>query len=140
MSINHKVSCAQIAQFEVKEANQNVRELICHANEDHKYLLQQLQMIYKRLEADESNEILRNQSNDLLNRLEECNCRKQKLWNESARLLTSNRNGKRQISALYDQVGDFPKNKVVISVDDMTTTHSDLTQSTLEVRPDAVGL
>jgi len=91
------------------------------------------------LEADELDDdrqqFLHNQCADLFNKLNELSSWKTNLRNESQKLLNSNRNGKRQIAALYDQVGDFKKDKVVISVDDMTTTHSDLTQSTLEVGP-----
>jgi len=134
VSINHKVSCAQIAQFEGKEANQNVCDIFCFTNDAHKIMLQELSMVNKMLEEadeldDDSQQILRDQRKDLVHQLKEMSCRKKELFNESDRLLASNRNGKRQIEALYDQVGDFNKDKF-ISVDDMPTTQSELTHST----------
>ena len=50
------MSCAQIAQAELREANQNVRELLLICNEEHKNLLTELKMLGQMIERGEENE------------------------------------------------------------------------------------
>ena len=111
--IRDKVSCAHIAQAEVKEARQNVRELLFICNQDHQNILEEIKLLGKMIEVGTSNDVdtteLRDDMNELYGSLKLLRKRKKDLTEESDRLLMENQCGKRQIHALYEQVGTFEK-------------------------------
>jgi hypothetical protein len=107
VNIRDKVSCAQIAQAEMKEARQNVRELLLICNDDHRNTLQEIDLVGRMIKTGEDcgadTTSLGERMTELFGSLKSIQDRKESLRKESDRLLKSG--SKRQIEALYDQVG-----------------------------------
>jgi hypothetical protein len=114
VNLKDKVSAAQIAHFQAREANQNVRELLHICNEDHKNVLAELGMVTKMIERGEENgndtSSLVDRMNELFESLSEIKERKKKLNKESERLMDET-SAKRQVDALMEQVGNFSNKK-----------------------------
>ena len=119
--LRDKVSCAHIAQAEVKEARQNVRELLFICNQDHQNVLEEIKLLGKMIEVGASNDVdtteLRDDMAELYGSLKSLRKRKRELTEESDRLLRENHSGKRQVHALYEQVGTFQKIMPQTSID-----------------------
>jgi hypothetical protein len=113
VDIKDKVACAQIAQSETREANQNIRELLIACASQHHALLKELGMINQMIADAEGNENLvetyRNWQNDVITKIRDLGTRRMKLEEESDRL--HNQGTKAQVAALYDQIGSFPNKK-----------------------------
>jgi hypothetical protein len=120
VNIRDKVSCAHIAQAEMKEARQNVRELLLICNDDHRNTLQEIDLIGRMIERGEDNGVDTSEFGqrmlELMGALKSIQQRKESLRNESDKLMKEG--SKRQIEALYEQVGSFEKRQKVIDVDE----------------------
>jgi hypothetical protein len=107
VNLRDKVSCAHIAQAEMKEARQNVRELLLICNDDHRNTLQEIDLIGRMIERGEENGVdttaFGERMVELLGMLKTIQQRKESLRQESDKLMREG--SKRQIEALYEQVG-----------------------------------
>jgi hypothetical protein len=89
--LRDKVSCAHIAQAEVKEARQNVRELLFICNQDHQNILREVELLGKMIERGmdnaEDTAKLAEEMRELLSSLKDIRKRKKDLTAKSDRLL-----------------------------------------------------
>jgi hypothetical protein len=131
--VNHhdKVSCAQIAQAQMKESKQHIREFLHICNEDHKKnVLQKLELVTKitsSIERGEENgadtSYFCNRMNELFDSLKNIYSRKASLQAENDQIM-KDANGKRKIEALYEQVGKFVKTNDNVSLPYSEMSHS----------------
>jgi hypothetical protein len=131
VNLRDKVSCAHIAQAEMKEARQNVRELLLICNDDHRNTLQEINLIGRMIERGEENGVdtsaFGDRMNELIETLKSIQHRKESLWKESDKLMKEG--NKRQIEALYEQVGCFEKKRAIDVDDDSVAVESEITSS-----------
>jgi hypothetical protein len=116
VNLRDKVSGAHIAQAEMKEARQNVRELLLICNDDHQNTLQEIDLIGRMIKRGMENGVDTNEfgarMGELMGTLKSIQKRKESLCKENDKLMKEG--NKRQIEALYEQVGSFEKKKSLV--------------------------
>jgi hypothetical protein len=102
----------------MKEARQNVRELLLIWNDDHHNHLQEIDFIGRMIERGEENGVdtssFGERMVELLSTLKSIQSRKEKLRCKSDRLMKEG--SKQQIEALYEQVGGLQNIQMLLLI------------------------